>query len=392
MNSRYIAKSALALLAAAALAGCAAGSSAKVRGSGPSMAQTQAQKYDGPQARLAVVRFVDKSAKAGGAVGAGMADMLATALFNTGRFIVLDRQDLSAVIDEQDFGESGRVSGETAAAIGEVEGADLIVIGAVTEFEKERLGAGGVILGALTLGASIAVAIENEDAPIGAAYYTESSVAIDVKALDAKTGRVVYANTVEGRYQNWGGGVIGGVGGGASRVPVILGGVTGTGAEQAVRVCIEAAVKDIVKNTPAEYYRVERGEDVILASQLAPVYPLNLPGPAAGPDERGAIVVENGEQYAQMIGNLDLAFVTEPEEIDWARSKVVAAFAGRKETAGHRIGIDKAIHRKDALEIWIVEAAPAGSVDKEGPEWPFDAVRINDPGKPIRFVWKKPEF
>lgn len=59
--------------------------------------------------------------------GDGMAEMLANALFATNRFIVLERQSLDDVLREQDLGASGRVRKETAARIGEIEGADLLI-------------------------------------------------------------------------------------------------------------------------------------------------------------------------------------------------------------------------------------------------------------------------
>jgi curli biogenesis system outer membrane secretion channel CsgG len=91
---------------------------------GPDIQQATLEPYDGPKARIAVSRFVVKAAKAYGAIGDGLADMLATALFQSNRYVVLERQALSDVLAEQDLGASGRVRAETAAAIGRIEGAD----------------------------------------------------------------------------------------------------------------------------------------------------------------------------------------------------------------------------------------------------------------------------
>jgi curli biogenesis system outer membrane secretion channel CsgG len=44
--------------------------------------------YDGPKARIAVARFDCKAAKCGGQIGDGLSDMLSTALFKSGRFVV----------------------------------------------------------------------------------------------------------------------------------------------------------------------------------------------------------------------------------------------------------------------------------------------------------------
>jgi len=314
--------------------------------------------------------------------------MLVTALFNSNRFIMLDRQDLDAVINEQDFAAAGKVSPATATAIGELEGAELLVMGAVTGFEADQFGAGGVALGILSLGASIAVKSANRDAPLGAVTYKESFISIDIKIVDAKTGRVVFADSVEGKYKNWGGGIIGGVGGGWSRTPVGLGGWAGTGAEQAIRVCIESAVADVVKNIPAQYYRFEENSDTVMASQLAAIYPFKLANPIAfGPARREARIIEREDDYQALLSELHVDKSTAPA-VDWNRSKLVAVFAGEKPKQGYRIGVDKAIHHQDRLEIQIKQADPP-ELDRAGPgpDWPFDVVRIENPGKPIEFVW-----
>jgi curli biogenesis system outer membrane secretion channel CsgG len=388
-----------ALLTAALFSGCATGTTATVRGGGgPTMAQARAEAYNGPKARVAVVKFIDKSAKGAGNIGSGMADMLVTALFQSNRYIMLDRQDINDIINEQDFAEAGRVSDKTAAAIGAMEGADLLVMGAVTEFEPEHIGAGGVIIGLITFGASLAIASKNDDTPLGAVTYKQSSIAIDLKIVDAKTGRIVYTGTVKGRYENWGGGVIGGVGGGWSRTPIGLGGFSGTGAEQAIRKGIEAAVTDIVKNTPAQYYRVQESESVILASQLAAIYPVNLYYPNANDQpKREARVISDKESYSRLLSDLSVVEETAPQ-FDWSKTRLLAVFAGEKPVKGYRIAIEKAIHLDDVLEVRIAEAAPPASAapdpstkksgEESGPDWPFDVVRISNTEKPIRFVWQ----
>ena len=81
-------------------------------------------------------------------IGDGMADMLTTALVNSGRYIVLERESLDTVLTEQDLGASGRIRSDTAAAIGEIEGAELLIVAAVTEFDGNSGGTSGSIGGA----------------------------------------------------------------------------------------------------------------------------------------------------------------------------------------------------------------------------------------------------
>ncbi len=211
---------------------------------GPSIGDARQEAYDGPKARIAVSQFTDKTAMSGqrwwtGQIGDGMRDMLATSLFNTGRYIVLERQQIGEILAEQDFGASGRVKQETAAAIGEIEGAELLVTGAVTEFQPGSGGAGGG-LGGLIGGVFGAVA----------GGFRKSHVAIDLRVVDTRTSRIVAATSVEGEAKdfNLGGLAIGSkVGGG-------LGGFSKTPIEKAVRVALGAAVDFIVTKTPKKFY------------------------------------------------------------------------------------------------------------------------------------------
>jgi curli biogenesis system outer membrane secretion channel CsgG len=170
-------------------------------------------------------------------IGDGMRDMLTTALFNTNRYIVLEREQLNEVLQEQDLGAAGRVKKETAAPVGEVYGADLIITASVTEFEGDAKGVGG---GTRVLGVNVEGAMK------------KAHLAIDIRIIDAKTSQIVSAATVQGSASSFGAGGDANVGG---RLPVSLGGFSKTPTEQAIRVCINEAVKHIVSKTPAEYYR-----------------------------------------------------------------------------------------------------------------------------------------
>jgi curli biogenesis system outer membrane secretion channel CsgG len=219
---------------------------------GPSIDEAQAEDYNGPKARLAVGEFQDKTARGGGSsswlnmfgmrwaqIGEGMRDMLTTALFNTNRYIVLEREQLDTVLAEQDLGASGRVKKETAAKIGEVYGADLIITAAVTEFQGTKSGVGG---GTRVLGVNVGGGMK------------KAHVAIDIRIIDANTSQIVAATSVEGDAKSLGLG-------GATRVgnlPVALGGFSNTPVEKAIRACIQSAVDYIVTKTPQSYYRHDK--------------------------------------------------------------------------------------------------------------------------------------
>ncbi|MEK6813725.1 MAG: CsgG/HfaB family protein [Nitrospirota bacterium] len=206
-------------------------------GGGPTAAQAEAVPYTGPQKRIAVKKFTDKSAKGYRRIGDGMSEMLATALFETGRFIVLERQALRDVMEEQDLGASGRVRRETAAPIGQIEGAQLLIYGAITEFEPNYRGiGGGAALPGLRIG-GLGVGVK------------QSYVAMDLRIVDAKTSRVVAVTKVEGKATDVGAAGAGVIGGGRTTMPLALGGWAKTPMEQAIRVCIENAVHFIVQRS-----------------------------------------------------------------------------------------------------------------------------------------------
>ena len=221
---------------------------AKVTSSGGSdMQQAQAVAYNGPKARLAVSRFTDKSGKGWitHEIGDGMADMLATELFHSNRFIVLERQTINDILTEQDLGASGRIKKETAAPIGQIEGAELLITGAVTEFEPNASGVGGGLnSGHKGWGSVIA--------GIGGAL-KKSHVAIDIRIIDTKTSRILAATSVAGEARDASlGGILG-----SSHIGLGLGGYKNTPTEKAIRIAIKEAVRYISTQTPPQYYHCQ---------------------------------------------------------------------------------------------------------------------------------------
>jgi curli biogenesis system outer membrane secretion channel CsgG len=245
-------------VASATLLGLAAGASAQIikpkatvtSPDGKSIEEAQQEAYDGPKARVAVDQFKDKTGKGWwtGAIGDGMADMLATALFHSNRYIVLERQTLGSVLKEQDLATAGRIKKGTEAPTGEIEGAELLITGAVTEFEGAQSGIGGGTIGGIggTAGRILGGI---------AGGFKNAHMAIDVRVIDTRTSRIVSATTVEGRATDFAlGGALAGAGGGGA-LGGALGGWSKTPTEKALRICIQEAVKFIATKTPATYYR-----------------------------------------------------------------------------------------------------------------------------------------
>ena len=154
--------------------------------------------YDGPKKRIAVLEFDNKVNNKwwdrGWDVENRLAEMVITELIKTDRFVVVERGALNEVLSEQDLGASGRVREETAARIGEILGAQILVKGAITEFiEKESGGAGGILVSGLGIGGST----------------NTGHVAMDMRLIDATTGQILHSERAEGKIKSSG---IGGIG------------------------------------------------------------------------------------------------------------------------------------------------------------------------------------
>lgn len=205
-------------LAAIALSACTTTATVvSSANSGPTIAQAQAEPYNGVKQRIAVEPFEYRAADKGGVSG-GLRDMLTDSLFNTNKFIVVERDRLGAITAEQDLGETGRFKKETVAPTGELEGAQLLIRGSVTQFEPKC--SGGSILIAST---------------------SEACIAINLRIIDVKTGRVVNATTVEATSANNGVGLLFT----RTTLPIGLGAYSNTPMEKAIRQAIEKAVVHI---------------------------------------------------------------------------------------------------------------------------------------------------
>jgi len=208
------------LFAAVVLAGCTSAHVASSSTTGPTITQAITEPTHGPKRRIAVMPFEYKAAKGAGQIGSGLSDMLADSLFNSNRFIVLERERLPEVMHEQDLGDTGRFRQDTVAPKGELEGAELLIRGSVTQFEPNCRGGSLLLMGA-----------------------KQACVSINLRIVDVRTGRIVNSTTVDGTSGSGGVGLVFAT----SPLPVGLGAWAKTPMEQAMRNCIEEAVRHIVE-------------------------------------------------------------------------------------------------------------------------------------------------
>ena len=107
-----------------------------------------------------------------------LTEALTTSLVATGRFIVLERQALAQVQQEQDLGASGRVNKETAAELGKLMGAQVLITGDITSFNFKRSSIGGKLTNI----------VKGVDAGV---ERVSASVSIDLRLIDAVTGEII---------------------------------------------------------------------------------------------------------------------------------------------------------------------------------------------------------
>lgn len=203
--------------------------------------------YSGPKARIAVADFDVKAAKATGEIGTGLREMLVTALINSNRFRVLERQVLDAVMKEQELAVSGAAQAGSGPQRGQIKTADLIITAAVTEFEPQASGGAGGIGGGGGIGSGILGGL------LGAAL-NKSHMALDIRIIDTSTSEVLAATRVQGQASDVSGGFIGGFLGGWG-LGAGLSMYANTPMEKAIRICIIEAVKYISQTIPANYYK-----------------------------------------------------------------------------------------------------------------------------------------
>jgi curli biogenesis system outer membrane secretion channel CsgG len=160
--------------------------------------QSAAPSCPGPKKRVAVLRF-GGTGKYGGFegwdVGEAMAARLATQLQLTGCFLIADRLALSEVLREQELGLAGVVGSETAPRPSKLLGAQVLIKGEITEFEPGRKGNG------LTLGLGF------DDIPLGlrlGGTRKLAHLAMDIRLLDASTGRVLQTHRVDSTAKSYG--------------------------------------------------------------------------------------------------------------------------------------------------------------------------------------------
>ncbi len=133
----------------------------------------------GAKVKVAVGSFENKSRVAHREVQA-FTDMITTALVKTRKFEVLERERVDDLLREQGMGEMGLMDPRTAQRLGGLTGADVILLGTLTEAGVESKGIGSRRFSITT---------------------TTAYLTVDIRILDAETGSIRIAETVSVRKE-----------------------------------------------------------------------------------------------------------------------------------------------------------------------------------------------
>lgn len=144
--------------------------------------------FYGPKKRVAIADVEISAPGAPRGLANGIEEMLITSLHQSGRFIVLERSALEEILREQRLSLTGVIRPDTAAKVGELFGAQILVKTVVTGFAEEKIGT--VQLGPLVVS------------------IVQGYIAMDMRIFDANTGVIIESRKAESTITETGGGIL----------------------------------------------------------------------------------------------------------------------------------------------------------------------------------------
>jgi curli biogenesis system outer membrane secretion channel CsgG len=159
--------------------------------------------YRGIKKEIGVENF-DNAAGINGLfpLGLNLAALLKSALIDTERFVVLDRQNLNTVMREQDLQASGRAAkAGDVAQIGKIRSARYMAGGAISEVTYDRSGGGGA-MGIPTPFGSFSIGGNKNTAQITCIVTLTDTTTTEIVAKERIVGRAS-EGTVSGGYSGY---------------------------------------------------------------------------------------------------------------------------------------------------------------------------------------------
>ena len=197
----------VAVATAGVMSGCTMGAAVVVTGDkyrGDPVAKARGEvklpPLRGPKRRVAVAEFDNKTIYGKRRLGGAAADVLTTELVRSGRFIMLERQRMAAIMKEQQLGMEMVVDATTAAKVGKMLGAQAVVVGTISKFGVKTEGKDVGFYKRKTQIAECSVDIRIVDTTSAEIVFAESGearVSKTVKELFGAGGKMSYDETLE---------------------------------------------------------------------------------------------------------------------------------------------------------------------------------------------------
>lgn len=133
--------------------------------------------------RVAVIEFKDKTSRYSWyRAGEAAQDMFVTELVKSGKYRVIDREQLAAIMQEKNLSLSGEIDPKTAVKAGKLLGVEYLVTGALTE------------LGVANRGARVPGVFGMPSVSVGS---QKMDASIDARMINTTTGEIVWADTAK---------------------------------------------------------------------------------------------------------------------------------------------------------------------------------------------------
>ncbi len=201
--------------------------------------------YQGNKARITVGTLKTKANQCSYEMAASIGEMLSSTLVNTGRFIVLaSHEEVAELAEELEFAGSEYAESGQGPQKGLMESADLLVTGAITAFEPNAGGGGGMLSG-LKKKAMGSVGVSS----------SKAEIRIEVKLIDIRTRRVLKSKNIKAKSSQWSTDMTGGGWSEDLSMDGALGVYSNAPMEDAIRTALAKSVEMISKEVPKEYYR-----------------------------------------------------------------------------------------------------------------------------------------
>jgi len=210
---RIITKSVLGILAVLLTVFCARVEAQNLATTAASGTSSASQAPAARRKRVAVLDFDYATVQSNSAaifgsnvdIGKGITDLLVTYLVKDGTYSVLERKAMDKILKEQNFSNSDRANPTSAAKIGKLLGADVIIVGSITQFGNDNknvnVGGAGGGFGGFGIGG-----IKHKS--------SKAVVGIDARIVDIDTGEILVvgegkgestreSNSLTGGGSNW---------------------------------------------------------------------------------------------------------------------------------------------------------------------------------------------